>query len=320
VDYCFRLRFNLADAGYLPFDEAERTLSTSSGPTVVMVPMRSASLREADRVVVRGSGYGSEADAVAAGEAWRSTLERAFAGIGVGADFGDRTPGGSFTRTALNIAEQASGQRFLNEVHGLMTYPCDPEPRFVGVSGAKGMSVPRPETVERALELAASREMLPSEASLAFDLYSRSFFVAESADSRFLMLMMAVETMINQKSRPDHIRQHAETLIALTRSNAALSQSEANSIVGSLRWLFVESVNAAGKSLAGKLGDRTYNGMPPAAFFAECYSVRSQLVHGHVPRPPVQDVSILAAHLVHFVGHLIAGPAITAELYPTGAA
>ena len=55
----------------------------------------------------------------------------AFARINVGADFGDRTPGGFVTEYGLVSASRAAGAPVLNDIHGLMVYPSDPKPFFL---------------------------------------------------------------------------------------------------------------------------------------------------------------------------------------------
>jgi hypothetical protein len=51
-------------------------------------------LSEAKKVALVGRGYASEEVARDAGRRWRGLLERSFALMQVGADFGDRAPGG----------------------------------------------------------------------------------------------------------------------------------------------------------------------------------------------------------------------------------
>ena len=318
MNSCFRLRFNLPSSRYLPFDEPEYKLDSGEyGPSVKMHSMRKGEiLRDAAKVVVYGEGYNSEAAAAEAGDAWRSVVERAFACTGIGADFGERTPGGFWTNAGLRAITEASGQPALREVHGLMTYACEPPPLLMTAESLSAVAAPQRGRLERALKLAAVAGPTSRQDRLAFDLYSASFFTLHLVDARFILLMMAVETLIEQEPRADHVRQHVDQLIELTRTSTELSQRETNSILGSLRWLLVESVSGAGKRLAESLGDRLYADQKPAKFFEQCYSIRSKLVHGHVKRPTTQTVGGLAGELQRFTGHLIAGPTLIQELHP----
>jgi hypothetical protein len=78
------------------------------------------------------------------------------------------------------------------------------------------------------------------------------------------MLMMAVETLIEPARRSDAVRAHVEQLIALTKE-ADLPNAEKDSVVGSLNWLFDESISQAGRRLAARLGSRNYMGEPRAS-------------------------------------------------------
>ncbi|WP_438294182.1 hypothetical protein [Streptomyces sp. HUAS TT7] len=145
---------------------------------------------------------------------------------------------------------------------------------------------------------------------LAFDLYSASFF-QPSADSRLLMLTMAIETLLDLQPRSDAAKAHVTALIEATEANVDLTRSERESLRGSLKWLRDESIGQAGRRLARTLEPRTYLDKSPAAFFTRCYEMRSALTHGYVPRPSHRDVGLLAASLELFVGDLLAGRLLT---------
>jgi hypothetical protein len=143
----------------------------------------------------------------------------------------------------------------------------------------------------------------PAVHSLAFDLYSASTF-QPSADARFVMLVMAVETLLDPKPRPESSLAHVEHLIGLTEA-ADLPDSERASLLSSLKWLRFQSIGQAGKTLAATLGERTYLDMTPPKFFAHCYDLRSRLVHGAALRPERREVDVAAAHLELFVSHVL---------------
>jgi len=200
----------------------------------------------------------------------------------------------------------------LNDVLGLSVFECEPVPRFVTLGGAS-VSVGRAGAgVLRALRAAVAKNvtMTPQE-QLAYALYSASFNEAY-ADARLVMLMMAVETLLPETEHPEAVLAHVEHLREMTRQ-AELPDDERRSLLGSLLWLRLQSINQAGRQLAQSLGDRTYmEGQPSGPenatrFFTRCYEMRSALVHGHYPRPTRADVGVRAAHLEQFVGDLLAG-------------
>ncbi|MBU4213492.1 MAG: hypothetical protein KJ792_02400 [Actinobacteria bacterium] len=262
-------------------------------------------LREAEHIAIRGEGYSSADEAASAGERWKDIVCRALARLHLPADFGERRPHGQLTVAGEQVFSEESGHPVKAEAPGVTVYRCDPELRFIR-SEAEVCRRPSPGQSAAVLVAAAELDlpMAPRE-RLAFDLYSGSFF-QPSADARLLMLTMAVETLLVLHPRSADAQAHVQKLIDAT-AVADLDQSERDSLRGSLKWLREESIGQAGKRLAQTLEPRRYAGMTPHAFFTKCYAMRSQLVHGHVPRPDWSDVGLLAAQLEVFVGHLLSG-------------
>jgi hypothetical protein len=196
-------------------------------------------------------------------------LEKAFAAINLGADFGDRAQTSVLTNAGAQIFEAQVGQPVLNDVHGVMTFECEPGPRFVSVGAT--VSVGRSaehlaQAIANAREIGAS---MSGAERLAYDLYSASFALP-AADARFVMLMMAVETLIEPAPRSDAVRIHVEQLIARTKE-ADLPTAEKDSVVGSLRSLMDESISQAGRRLAASLDGRIYMDQTAGEFFRSCY-------------------------------------------------
>jgi hypothetical protein len=239
-------------------------------------------------------------------------LRLAFSVLRIGADFGLRAPHGFVTKYGLMMVEDASGRRALNDVHGITVFECEPPPVFVRISAKAKVGKP----VDRFLDLleaAMSADLtMSARDELAFDLYSASFF-ERSADARFLMLMMALETLIEQEPRSDAVAEHVARLVEATRAADDIPEHERASLVGSLLGLRKESVGQAGRRLAASLGEREYMGESPPVFFTQCYDLRSALVHGHYPRPEPGDVGTRAANLEGFVGDLLGAPLMAAR-------
>jgi hypothetical protein len=314
MTYCFRIRFALGTTVGIVSDDREWVLASqdSHGVDVVMRPGDSEELGSARQLVVRGSAFDSEAAALAAGQRWMSTVQAAFARMAIGADFGERAAFGRFTEAGLRMLEAQNGGRFLNDVQGLSVFECEPPPTFARSGPATGRVGKPGAAVLNALRAAVARNVtLTPQEQLAYDLYSASFNET-SADARFVMLMMALETLLPEVERPQVVLAHVERLIEMTEE-ADLPDGDRRSLVGSLRWLRLQSINQAGRRLAQDLSDRTYMAGQPSGpesatkFFTRCYEMRSALVHGHYPRPGRDDVSVRAAQLEVFVGHLLAG-------------
>lgn len=119
----------------------------------------------------------------------------------------------------------------VNDVHGLQVYE-EPRPYFARteVTPVKGIQDERLlNAVAVAVELGA---VMPERDQLAYDLYSAA--TAEpSADARFALLMMAIETMLDLEPRSDEVRNHVDRLIAETEVSG-LPDNEIRSIARSL--------------------------------------------------------------------------------------
>ena len=104
--------------------------------------------------------------------------------------------------------------------------------------------------------------------------------------------------------RSEKVLAHVDQVIELTKT-ADLPRAEVKSLLGSLEWLRKESITRTGRTLARELDGRCYLGERPDKFFAKCYTIRSDLVHGNLPRPPLSDVQRRAEALRVFVGDLL---------------
>ena len=312
--YCFRHRFEFPRSRKIGIEENAVTLwQTADDQRVRLVSLDADSLKDSSSAAIVGEGFTSASDALVAAKRWRGILTRSFAGIQLGADFEDRAARGGLSDFVREGIFEEHGRSVLND-YGLNVFDCEPPPLFDRV-GSAGLVVSARENWLRALDAAMSVPEISDIERLAYDIYASAFVVQFSAEARFMLLMMALETLIEQAERDAPTRSHVDRLIEVTRISE-LPNREKASIAGSLQWLYVESVTRAGKKLAATLGDRTYNNETPPRFFAECYDVRSKLVHGHSARPGRDVVGRLAANLETFVGDLLAGSNVVAATRP----
>ena len=270
ADYCVRVRVRLGDRVRIASGEQEIAIGVESDKAVVLQSSpASLPLSEAQHVALIVKPYESETEAAEAAAHWRAILPRAFARINIGADFGDRAATGAATAQGLAALEVEQGARVLNDVHGPMVFECAPWPKFVRIEASGTVGKP-PDRLQAVVHTAALRNLAMSEREmLAYQLFSASFS-AESADARFVLLMMALETLIEPEPRARSVVEHVDLLIATTE-NSDLPRNEVASIAGSLRWLRSESVGQAGRRLAERLGGRRYMDEAPQIFFSRCY-------------------------------------------------
>ena len=306
-DFSFRIRGSLPKRSRVTSDQWRVRISphavvppvwlTSEDPDVPLAEMKS--------VVVRSDGYPTEKVARAMALQWQGMLIRAFARCRLAVDFGNRAYKGCITEAGLRDLQENTGARVLNDTHGVMVFESDSRAvLFVRTGG----DIQTPVKVERLMremeDLAQGDHSISEQEQLAYNLFSASFG-SVTADARFLNLMMAVETLIEQRERPQHVQTHVVQLIELTKTDPGLDQSERDSLLGALRQLRRESVGQAGARLAKRLGGKRYRDMEAPQFFKSCYDLRSKLVHGVHPRPTLEEVGRAAGSLEVFVSDLL---------------
>ncbi len=316
--YRFRTRCELGAGVRIDSDDPLWVLAStvSDGEDVVLRPKtQDSTLGEARSLILLGSSYASTGDGETAGRRWMAALTAALARMNIGADFGDRSPPQGLTVHALERFTQQAGVTVLNDAPGLVVFPDEQQgPRFVFLDPIHA-TVGKPGAalllaIEAAIQLGVS---MTGEEQTSYGLYAGSFNAGGNADGRFMLLMMALETLITQQDRADDVRAHVNNLIGATKGSAPATKDK-ESLLTSLRWLLVESINQAGQRLARALGNRQYmigqpNGPEDAVqFFKRCYNLRNTLAHGHYPRPSRAEVDLRASVLETFLADLLAGP------------
>jgi len=280
------------------FQALEEGLEAATGEPLA------APIKDAPRLILTGTGYDSEAEAMVAGELWRGRLMRAFAMLSIGADFGDeyRPSGGA---SPFGLAVMGRGKKVLNDPPKLWAYEAgDEEPLFIVSNPIIGWVSSPHERLEGALADVVASGGLSQIRQVSYGLYSGSFGLAP--EPRFAMLMMAFESLLTLKSRSAETQAHVRSMMVATRAKE-LPVSEVQSICGSLQWLLNQSISQAGRELARSLGPRDYlRSEAPEKFFTKCYDVRSRLLHGKHPIPTPEVLGQLAAPLERLVAELIA--------------
>lgn len=309
LTYSFRIRFNCSPNDTIQLEASKLAVPVTDQRLSIALHARQDDLpiRDSDQLALVGAGCDSAEEAVAAGVKFQNALMVALARVRVGADFGHRAAKGMLTEHGLKWAEEQIGQRTLNNVHGLMVFQSDPRPRFASINVRMTRGTSHEAFIAAFTEAIAQDPPIAERDLLAYTLFNASFFQPTS-DSRFLLLVMAVEALIELAPRSADALTHVGSLIDQTKSST-LSADEKNSILGALCGLRKESISQAGRRLATeRLGDRAYGGRPSADFFNYCYRLRSNLVHGNLPTPIFEEVGNAAAPLEVFVSDLLTSP------------
>lgn len=307
--FSFRIRVGRSPTDTIECAESELSLVKHTSPICVSLKSKSPDqpLKEARNFVLFGTGFPTEAAAKRAGEDYELVLLVALARVRVGADFGYRAAKGLYTNEGLRWLEQQPNNRILNDVHGLMVYMTDPKPQFA-LTQANFLRGANKELFIHAFRAAAiAKPRISERERLAFSLFNASFF-QPTADSKFLLLVMSIEALIEPESRSAESQSHVQSLIDTTKA-ALIPKEERESMIGAIKWLSKESINQAGRRLvATRLGMRQYDGRNAADFFSHVYQMRSNLVHGNLPYPTFEIVGATAALIEVFVSDLLTTP------------
>jgi hypothetical protein len=227
----------------------------------------------------------------------------AFASLRIAVDFGDRAARTtSRSRHAIATVAELSGRSAINYQGGILVHESQSLPILMPTVSATG-TVTGPPRLPAALAIARGTGGLREERQVTYDLFSAALGLP-GGDAQYAMLMAALETMIKPRPRSGESMEHVSSLMALTRKSS-LPKREKDSLVGSLKWLYQDSINQAGRRLASTLEPREYMGERPAVFFSRCYDIRSGLLHGHDPLPSTSDIVSRVPHLREFIADLI---------------
>lgn len=313
--YSFRCRFDRSPNSALGIDALQWVWKTPTGtPDVVLCsPVSGTPIKDSERLVLKSDGWPSEEAAEKAASDYIPVLKVALAKLRVGADFGHWGPESVWTKDGLAFLEKRTGGRTLNDIHGLMLYESDPPPVFAHTS-VSAVRVVQQERFEALFSQGVEKGCSLSDAEeTAFRLFNASCFQI-TADARFLLLVMAIESLLEPRSRTPAAVEHVASMIDATKQSKLLSPVERASLLGSLEWLKLDSITSTGRRLAEeRLGNRKYGGRKAPAFFAYSYDFRSRLVHGKKPFPSFAEVNWVVGPLELFVSDLLTQPHMELE-------
>lgn len=306
MTFSFRIRVNRSPTDTIQTEESELTLASHSNDQQIVLRSRNEMpIKESDQLSLVGSGFSTEEQANSAGHKYQIALMAALAKVRVGADFGQRAAKGVFTKHGLKWVEEKTGVRTLNNVHGLMVYKTEPKPKFASMGGQITRGTNRDSFLTALTTSINNNSIITDRELVAFTLFNASFFQPTS-DSRFILLVMAIEALIEPVSRTPESIALVDSMIKGVKDKP-LDEKEKTSIIGSLGWLKKESINQAGKRLVSSRlpAGSNYNDLSPAMFFSKCYQLRSNLVHGNMPFPTFEEIGNVVATLEVFVSELL---------------
>ncbi len=306
MGYSFRFRFKTSKNKFINIEENIMILSSDGTISTKLKSIEKEkdifkSIKSSNEFCIISSGYTSENEAKELGLLYKQFITSVFCKLRIGLNFGERMPKSFITKYGLEMIAQEINRNTIFDSTEVQVYPTDLDPIFVKVNQPIVSITTSNENFEDAVKFCQNHKIEITETKrLAFELFSAST-ISDYTDSRFLLLMMAIETLIVPEER------HSDELTFINRFILELKDSFLNSkqsLISTLNHLKQESIGSAGRKLSSKLSGNYYE-MTPNKFFMLCYEIRSKLVHGHVPRPDIIEMGNCIAELERFVSDLI---------------
>jgi len=271
--YAFRITCTLSES-FSATKDCEIPLALPAPARPIKVFLRQGKNRtENSSLALWCGGFGSEAEARAAGAPVKTAVMLAGLFLGAGIDVGDD----QVVSPALqgNRSDGQPDERFQPDVHGLQVVPEIEEMMFGFLR--PGRPVFQDTWLDRfeesVVESYALGKTLTKKQTLAAQLYNHSHFLSSDA-ARFITLISAVEALAEPACSSPAALALVECLLKMTAEAIDLEVSEQQALKSRLGNLKQESIGSACRALM-----RTHCGEPAAKDFARLYETRSKLLH-----------------------------------------
>ncbi|WP_314454033.1 hypothetical protein [uncultured Microbacterium sp.] len=308
MGYSFFVRFSLDGSGW-NVDEDRLTL-VARGSEELWIDANGP-LRDASRLVLRGTEYETQDAAQEAGERALAALRISLVQTHSPADFHARRSMGQWSEEALAHAQEAGDAAWeedgshpprpvlKNESPGVIVHPSD-EVWCVIRGSATGVVVKVASALVDEYASAIEVARVDKAADLAFDLWSAASRMP-SGDSRFLTLVNAVEALADQLPIAGEEREAINRLRSEVK-RMDLEPDVRQSLLD--RLIRRESVGMAIRRLLANVSDKVYDNESATDFFSRIYRMRSRLTHGD-GAPTHHEVAAVTNELGNLVRDLI---------------
>jgi hypothetical protein len=218
-------------------------------------------------------------------------------------DLGDSIRRGGITDYGIALLSQQIDAPVREQLDGLDVYEFKEGQKFVRTEAQASRRIDPLSAAHDIADWYTEDRKISDKQELAAELFCLSNFDSQLR-SRFLTLMTALETLLEYKPRPTPVIELVQ-LIEMTVRESRVSDTEKQSLAGSLKWLRNESISQAGRRMADTLlAGRTYDGRTPSKYFSSCYELRSSLVHSGQIADGI-DMLTVSNTLQQFTGDLL---------------
>jgi hypothetical protein len=290
-------------------------------PTVGVCELKIVGDRAGDvgqDLALKSGPFDSEAAARVAGEKAIVALLLTSLRSGYAVSIQPRAPTGVVTNAGKKFfAERLGLDTVYDDSYGLTVFEEVGRTRFVSAGGMRGV-VGQPASVFIAAWSAAFLTAAPcnERVLLSYDLFASSRF-ENSSRARFLLLVMAIEALVEQSPRSDAERGVIDRLVAAIEA-ADLPPDRSAPLKSGVGRLKYESVGHACRTfLRRSIAARILTDSDADGHFTQCYQLRGRMVHRGLT-PSISELTNYSNRMETTVRELliaaIEGRAVKAEL------
>jgi hypothetical protein len=276
--YKFQIRLNITTSSFIGIEEEEYHIELSSG--IYSIKSLTGKIKDSKELFLTKGGFNTEAEALNAGHNALDALRWCSAKLGIGLDLGDNKIKGGVTDAYREQYLKETGIRLVNGVNGLMVIEDSKNVKSVFASASAVVTRGRESFLSEFNYFLSKEKVITVQTALAFHFFNLAQQFETSLRVKFLLNIIALESLVEQKERREEATSHVDQLIQLTENNSNLNSDEKNSMISTLKHLRNESISASVKNFIGNiLEGKRYGNKSVRKFFTDCYEIRSEFVH-----------------------------------------
>lgn len=300
-----RIRFHVAHKGIISGEGKEMDFCLPNGHVATLHCVDAEKFCESTKFVIISGGYETVEQAHLYGCKIKDAILLYGTKYRVGVDLGKDKASGFLASSVKDKIFNEHGVKMIDDVHGLAVYSEEHLASCLSLSATGLVNVRGAEFLTNEIrDLLCKDIQFDSQIKLAMELMTASFFES-SVRARFLTLVLAAESILKPEDRSQNAVNIVDELINRVKTSD-ITEEEKNSIKGSLRWLYKDSISQSLRKMAARhLTSKTYDGVNPEVFIKRCYEARSKLVHSGSVDESKFNIGTLAANLELYIKDML---------------
>ena len=296
--YRLRFRFHVSQKGMITGNEKEIEFTLPNQRSATRHCTDAEKFSDSTKFVILSGGYSTEGQALEYAGKLKDAVLCFGAKFRLGVDVGKDKASGHVSKHVKDKIFDEQSIKMIDDVHGITAYSEDYPTSCVSISSVGIVSPPRESSffTKEVCKILETPDPLGNQIKLAMELLTSSYFES-SPRARFLTLVLAAESILAPENHESDVKYLIDEFIEKTKVSDITSK-EKQSVLGSLNWLYKDSISQSLRKMASKhLPEKTYGGLSPEKFISKCYDARSKLVHTGSVENSKYNIGTLAANL-----------------------